>query len=124
MAEINKLAKDMGIKLPPYATKPIKDMINKYKKNNKWIKGDVSDDLKKKAIKKHMNRLTKKPHAEEYPSAISGALGRGASKKEGIGGLNISYKKGGTVKKYATGGSVSRGQYPAQARKVKFKGVF
>ena len=25
---------------------------------------------------------------------------------------------------YATGGSVSRGQYPSQARKVKFKGVF
>ena len=32
--------------------------------------------------------------------------------------------KGGTVKRYSTGGSVSRGQYPAQARKVKFKGVF
>jgi hypothetical protein len=32
--------------------------------------------------------------------------------------------KGGMVKGYAEGGSVSRGQYPAQARKVKFKGVF
>ena len=32
--------------------------------------------------------------------------------------------KGGMVRSYATGGSVSRGQYPAQARKVKFKGVF
>ncbi len=32
--------------------------------------------------------------------------------------------KGGMVKSYAAGGSVSRGQYPAQARKVKFKGVF
>jgi len=25
---------------------------------------------------------------------------------------------------YKAGGSVSRGQYPSQARKVKFKGVF
>ena len=109
MAEINKLAKDMGIKLPPYATKPIKDMINKYKKNNKWIKGDVSDDLKKKAIKKHMNRLTKKPHAEEYPAAISGALARGTYKKSGGNQPQISYKKGGKLKK---GGKVKK-------RKVK-----
>jgi len=36
----------------------------------------------------------------------------------------ITASKGGMVKGYATGGSVSRGQYPAQARKVKFKGVF
>ena len=33
-------------------------------------------------------------------------------------------KKGGMIRGYATGGSVSRGQYPSQARKVKFKGVF
>ena len=73
---IVKKKKEMDIKLPSYATKPIKDMINKYKKNNK-IKGDISDDLKKQAIKKHMNRKTKKPHAEEYTAAITGGLGRG-----------------------------------------------
>ena len=28
------------------------------------------------------------------------------------------------IKGYKGGGSVSRGQYPSQARKVKFKGVF
>ena len=32
--------------------------------------------------------------------------------------------KGGMVKGYATGGSVSRGQYASQPKKVKFKGVF
>ena len=98
MADLNKLAKEMGIKLPAGATKPITSMINKYKKNNK-IKGDISDDLKKKAIKKHMNRLTKKPHAEEYPSAISGALARGKYIKSGGKQPQISYKKGGKLKK-------------------------
>ena len=33
-------------------------------------------------------------------------------------------KKGGMVKGYKKGGSVSRGQYPIQTTKVKFKGVF
>ncbi len=88
----------MGIKLPSYAIKPITDMINKYKKNKK-IKGSISDTLKKQAIKKHMNRLTKKIHAEDYPSAISSALSRGKAKKEGRKGLSISYKKGGKLKK-------------------------
>ena len=98
MSELNKLAKEMGIKLPSYAIKPITDMINKYKKNKK-IKGSISDTLKKQAIKKHMNRLTKKIHAEDYPSAISSALSRGKAKKEGRKGLSISYKKGGKFKK-------------------------
>ena len=38
--------------------------------------------------------------------------------------MTMGKKEGGMVKSYATGGSVSRGQYPAQARKVKFKGLF
>jgi len=33
-------------------------------------------------------------------------------------------KKGGMVKGYKAGGSVSRGQYPVQTTKVKFKGVY
>ena len=33
-------------------------------------------------------------------------------------------KKGGMVKGYKAGGSVSRGQYPIQTTKIKFKGVF
>ena len=33
-------------------------------------------------------------------------------------------KKGGMVKGYKKGGSVSRGQYPVQTTKVKFKGVY
>ena len=32
--------------------------------------------------------------------------------------------KGGMVKGYKKGGSVSRGQYPVQTKKVKFKGVY
>ena len=32
--------------------------------------------------------------------------------------------KGGMVRSYSTGGSVSRGQYASQPKKVKFKGVF
>ena len=32
--------------------------------------------------------------------------------------------KGGMVKGYIIGGSVSRGQYPVQTQKVKFKGVY
>ena len=35
-----------------------------------------------------------------------------------------TYAKGGSVKGYKAGGSVSRGQYPVQTQKVKFKGVF
>jgi hypothetical protein len=54
--------------------------------------------------------------------------------KAGLKGLKKDARKfnyqrrgkatGGMVKGYSTGGSVSRGQYPSQARKVKFKGVF
>ena len=44
--------------------------------------------------------------------------------RRGKEGLTYGKKAGGMVKSYAEGGSVSRGQYPAQARKVKFKGVF
>jgi hypothetical protein len=32
--------------------------------------------------------------------------------------------KGGMVKGYKSGGSISRGQYPIQTTKIKFKGVF
>ena len=32
--------------------------------------------------------------------------------------------KGGMVKGYKKGGAVSRGQYPVQTQKVKFKGVY
>ena len=110
MADLNELAKDMGIKLPAGANKPITAMINKYKKNKK-IKGDISDALKKQAIKRHMNRLTKKHHAEEYPAAIKGALARGTAKKEGIKGLSIFYKKGGKIETYAKGRKVRKPKY-------------
>jgi len=43
--------------------------------------------------------------------------------KQGLKGVERK-SKGGMVKGYSHGGSVSRGQSTAQARKVKFKGVF
>ena len=68
-------------------------------------------EKKKKKAAKAMGKSTK---------------GMGKIKREDldIGTWIARRSKGGTVKNYATGGSVSRGQYPAQARKVKFKGVF
>ena len=49
---------------------------------------------------------------------------RGWKPGDAEGGHSTAKSKGGMVKGYSTGGSVSRGQYPSQARKVKFKGVF
>ena len=49
MSSIKELAKEMDIKLPSYAVKPINDMIAKYKKNNK-ISGNISNKLKKVAF--------------------------------------------------------------------------
>ena len=36
----------------------------------------------------------------------------------------LGLKEGGMVKSYSHGGSVSRGQYASQPKKIKFKGVF
>ena len=49
---------------------------------------------------------------------------RGWKPGDAKGGHSTAKSKGGMVRGYSTGGSVSRGQYPSQARKVKFKGVF
>ena len=56
-----------------------------------------------------------------------GTIGSGflpTTGKKGPGSPIVKKAKGGMVRGYSTGGSVSRGQYPSQARKVKFKGVF
>ena len=59
--------------------------------------------------------------------AISGILDRHKSgveeTKKNIGGMAYARKKNMGLQ-MNSGGSVSRGQYPSQARKVKFKGVF
>jgi len=39
-------------------------------------------------------------------------------------GMKAAKKEKEKIKGYKEGGSVSRGQYPSQDRKVKFKGVF
>jgi hypothetical protein len=78
-------------------------MINKYKKNNK-VKGDISDDLKKKAIKKHMGRRAKPHDVTESTSGLKSALATGK-------GESISYKGGGYIKKYAKGSIVRKLKY-------------
>ena len=39
-------------------------------------------------------------------------------------GMKAAKKEKEKIKGYKAGGSVSRGQYPMQTQKVKFKGVF
>ena len=68
--------------------------------------------------------------AKNLQQAIKASRARGTvSTMMGKGGGDIAdklktLKKGGMVKGYKKGGSVSRGQYPVQTQKVKFKGVF
>ena len=66
---------------------------------------------------------TKKEAAKAMGKSSKG-MGKIKRKDLDIGTWIARGSKGGVVKSYSTGGSVSRGQYPAQARKVKFKGVF
>ena len=70
--------------------------------------------LKQKAARKGSRRAQRmgKMSAEEW-------YDKQMKLKEEMG-----LKKGGMVKGYKAGGSVSRGQYPMQTQKVKFKGVF
>ena len=95
-----ELAKQIGIQLTADAVVSITNMIDKYKKNNK-VKGDISDALKKKAIKKHMGRRGKPHDVTESTSGLRSALATGKGK-------SISYKGGGYIKKYAKGGGVRK----------------
>jgi hypothetical protein len=86
--------------------------------------GGIIGDIKE-AIKSVFMELPEKK-AERVKKQYAEAMG---ITTKGMGkirrkDIKTDYNKGGMVKSYATGGSVSRGQYPAQARKVKFKGVF
>jgi len=56
---------------------------------------------------------------------LKGARGRGPKKQNPkMKGRGKTKKSSAIAKKYATGGSVSGGQYSSQPKKVKFKGVF
>ena len=98
--ELAELAKQIGIQLTSDAIVSITNMIDKYKKRNK-VKGEISDDLKTKAIKKHMDRRAKPHDATENPSGLKTALATGK-------GESFSYKGGGYIKKYAKGSIVRK----------------
>ena len=87
-------------------------------------RGDVKGENKVKRFVKDWFTLSPSEKAEVSKKTAAKKLG---TTSKGLGKFKkgeFDLAKGGMVKSYATGGSVSRGQYPAQARKVKFKGVF
>ena len=99
--DLSELAKQIGIQLTSDAIVSITNMIDKYKKRNK-VKGDISDDLKKQAIKKHMGSRGKPHDATENPSGLKSSLATGK-------GESFSYNKGGGyIKKYAKGSIVRK----------------
>ena len=100
MAGLSALASQLGIQLTADAVVSITNMIDKYKKRNK-LTGDISDDLKKKAIKKHMGRRGKPHDATENPSGLKSALATGK-------GESFSYKGCGYIKNYAKGSIVRK----------------
>tara|TARA_A100001037_G_scaffold248842_1_gene231327 strand:- start:381 stop:572 length:192 start_codon:yes stop_codon:yes gene_type:complete len=63
-------------------------------------------------MKKNLKPVNKEknPGLAKLPTAVRNKMGFMA--------------KGGAVKRMTKGGSVSRGQYDAQVKKIKFKGVF
>ena len=88
------------------------------------IIGDIKEAIKSVIMEKPEKRAERKK--KEYAEAMGMTTkGMGKIRRRDIKKLDFEERaKGGMVKGYSTGGSVSRGQYPAQARKVKFKGVF
>ena len=101
------------------------------------ILGDIKEAIKSVFVEKPEKRAERKK--KEYAEAM-GITTKGMgkirrrdikmpdwekrSKKTKKAKEGKPFATGGMVRSYSTGGSVSRGQYPAQARKVKFKGVF
>ena len=92
------------------------------------IKRDETRKLDEKVFGKKITAWADK-HIKS-PSKVAEREKKHAAKAMGISTKGMGkykdkdFNKGGMVKSYSTGGSVSRGQYPSQARKVKFKGVF
>ena len=99
-------------------------------KGKEWAmrRGDVKGENKVKRFVKDWFTLSpseKAKFAKIRAASQLGTTSKGLGKfKKGEFDQPKRKATGGMVKSYATGGSVSRGQYPAQARKVKFKGVF
>ena len=95
-------------------------------KGREWARrrGDEKGENKVTRFVKDWFSLSPSEKAEVSKKTAAKKLG---TTSKGLGKFKkgeFDLAKGGMVRGYSTGGSVSRGQYPAQARKVKFKGVF
>ena len=85
--------------------------------------GGIIGDVKE-AIKGIFMELPEKK-AERVKKQYAEAMGMTTKGMGKIRRKDIKKAKtGGMVRGYSTGGSVSRGQYASQPKKVKFKGVF
>ena len=95
-------------------------------KGKEWAmrRGDVKGENKVKRFVKDWFTLSPSERGEVTKKVAAKQLG---TTSKGLGKFKkgeFDLAKGGTVRSYATGGSVSRGQYASQPKKVKFKGVF
>ena len=95
--------------------------------NVKQFGTQMEKDRAKKARIENKTKRVKdkgsKKSKEKLADIFGGQFERHYARR-GKKGLTRGKKAGGMVKGYAEGGSVSRGQYPSQPKKVKFKGVF
>ena len=92
------------------------------------IKRDETRKLDEKVLGKKLtawlDKKLKSPakFAEKEKKRVAKAMGIST---KGMGKYKEEdFNKGGMVRGYSTGGSVSGGQYASQPKKVKFKGVF
>ena len=109
-------------------------LFSKYKKvpqsslkSKKQFGTSLEKERAKKARIEHRTKVVKgkgSKKSKEWLADTFGGQFERSYERRGTKGKTYGRKEGGMVKGYSTGGSVSRGQYPSQARKVKFKGVF
>ena len=112
---------------------PLK-LFSKYKKvpqsslkSKKQFGTSLEKERAKKARIEHRTKAVKDRGSKTSKEKLAKTFGRGFERwyeRRGKKGLTRGKKAGGMVKGYAEGGSVSRGQYASQPKKVKFKGVF
>ena len=112
---------------------PLK-LFSKYKKvpqsslkSKKQFGTSLEKERAKKARIEHRTKVVKGRGSKTSKEKLAKTFGRQFEswyERRGKKGLTRGKKAGGMVKGYSTGGSVSRGQYPVQTTKVKFKGVF
>tara|TARA_R100001530_G_C4283417_1_gene146164 strand:+ start:54 stop:485 length:432 start_codon:yes stop_codon:yes gene_type:complete len=100
------------------------------KRKGKWMEYpgliDLIAEVPWRSAGKTPEQIAEKTKKKAAKAMGKSAKGMGKIRREDLDiGTAWRYgSKGGMVKSYSTGGSVSRGQYPKQTQKVKFKGVF